>query len=137
MRCVKIFYMVNIILGTLPVARVGVRHIQFLSMGDIEYILKLAYFTAVTGTTTVLLGKLSVGLFLIRLMGPIFPWGRYFLYGNLLVYTLVSLATIGILLGQCVPVTGNWDIELISKGATHCVEKGIMYTVQEVQNGES
>ncbi|KAL4909599.1 hypothetical protein BDW74DRAFT_173092 [Aspergillus multicolor] len=63
--------------------------------------------------------KVSVGLFLLRFAAQR-KWLRWFIVGSVVLLVCFTIASLGTLIFQCVPVRAAWDFELRARKSTRC-----------------
>ncbi|CAG8971142.1 hypothetical protein HYALB_00008620 [Hymenoscyphus albidus] len=78
----------------------------------------------VTGITCV---KLSVGFFLLRLVQG--KWYKRFIIAWMIFLVIFTLACVGTLIFQCLPVEAAWDFELRFRVHAKCYEIGIFTSI--------
>ena len=84
------------------------RHIYYLDAAQLVRFQKLNFVTGILTNLIICLVKLSVALFLLR-MGGLRRWLRHSLFATIALLVSSTVATIVIILVQCIPIAGLWD----------------------------
>ena len=94
---------------------IGVKYGYGLHLAEItnpierELALKFTYISPAPSILASTAGKISMILFLLRLLGHTAQRGhRWFLFGAAAVMVVLNIFTIGIIVGQCSPVEKSW-----------------------------
>lgn len=61
------------------------------------------------GVMAIALGKASVAFLVLRLIGPITVWRKRFLYGNAMLFMLVSISSCVVMFVGCTPPRALWE----------------------------
>ena len=84
------------------------RHINYISHPDLVILLKLNTLVTIAGFVTLAFARMSIGLFLLRLVSQVRKW-TWVVYLGMALNVIQAVALI-ILTGlQCVPISKLWD----------------------------
>ncbi|KAL2840429.1 hypothetical protein BJY01DRAFT_20918 [Aspergillus pseudoustus] len=72
--------------------------------------------------------KISIGFFLLRFATQK-KWLKWLIIGSLIFLTAFTMASLGTLIFQCVPVRAAWDFELRAKPTTKCFSTHIYLSI--------
>ena len=70
-------------------------------------------------------GKISVGLMLLRIMGPNTVWRRYLVLFAISTAFVISCINVVLTYAQCSPVDALWNPSLIAEGKATCLKPSI------------
>jgi hypothetical protein len=87
----------------------GCRHAYALEPSQVPVLIKYNFISQAFGIVAPALGKISVGLLLVRIMGPNYRWRKWSLYGGLAVYGIFSAILVIITYVQCRPTSALWE----------------------------
>lgn len=93
----------------------GARHLFFLRPEELFLVLKYNFISQPFGAMAVAFGKISVGLLILRIMGPNTFWHKWFIYVNLFIYMIITIISCVFIFTQCTPAKGLWDPSLNAK----------------------
>lgn len=87
------------------------RHVYYLSAHGhrLSVFLKWHRIIPPFGFMSLLFGKISVSLLLLRIMGPKTVWRKWFLYGNMAIYTAIMVLSSILGFVQCNPPRALWE----------------------------
>ncbi|KAJ5088501.1 hypothetical protein N7456_012117 [Penicillium angulare] len=128
-----VLYTTAVALSTVLIAHGGIRHIEYLSLGDLTFVMKLEAISEPIGMFALVFGKSSVALFIRRISGTTKKWRRWFLDVNVVLYFLVSIAVLGVMFGQCAPAKALWDVELRESGQAKCMNSTVVLSLYMLQ----
>ncbi|KAJ5916916.1 hypothetical protein N7504_000931 [Penicillium tannophilum] len=120
-----VLYLIGLCLSTVMVRHGGLRHIQYLTMDQLEFVLKMEIVDQPFGVLSAMFGKISVALFICRVMGATAKYRRYIVYVNIAIYVALSFVNIGVLFGQCKPTAALWTPALAAAPSTKCLDASI------------
>ncbi|KAK4503764.1 hypothetical protein PRZ48_004679 [Zasmidium cellare] len=95
------------------------KHTQCIAMDDYTMYAKWQYYHSLWVMIGVVLVKISIALFLMRLVPPGKKWKR-FLWGAIVFLICFCLSCMGTLIFNCTPIAASWDFQLRSKPSTRC-----------------
>ena len=89
--------------------RGGARHSFYLTPAQITLIMKYSVISQPLGIISVVFGKTSVALLLLRIIGPVSTWRKRFIFGNLLLYWATTGVIIIVGFVRCSPTRAIWE----------------------------
>ena len=89
--------------------RGGARHLFYLNPDQITLVLKYSFISQPFFILSVVLGKSSVALLLLRIIGPVTTWRRRFLYGNFILYWAATVVGILSAFLRCSLTGSIWE----------------------------
>ena len=112
------------------------RHLYYLSGPETIEALKWSWVSqpfVIMGFAT---GKISVGLLLLRIIGPNTVWRKWILYFSITTAFIFSAINVVLTFVQCTPVAGLWNPALLASGEAHCWDPSIQAHFAEFLSGE-
>lgn len=97
------------IVSTLYVTSGGGRHIFHLIPDQVEAALKYFSINQTFAIMACAFGKTSIALLILRIIGPATIWRKWFLYINMGLYMVISIATCVFGFVRCDPVRALWE----------------------------
>lgn len=97
-------------MATVSMVNGGARHLYYLKPDQVIYALKNNVLSQPFGAMGTALGKCSVGLLILRIMGPSSFWRKWFIYGNMATLMAVTMSAALTILIQCAPTKALWEI---------------------------
>ncbi|EME46461.1 hypothetical protein DOTSEDRAFT_111802, partial [Dothistroma septosporum NZE10] len=95
------------------------KHTECVPKDDYEISAKWQYYHSIWVMIGVVLCKISIALFLMRLVPPQRRY-RYFLWGAIVFLICFCLSCLGTLIFACVPIRASWDLDVRAKPSTNC-----------------
>ena len=129
-------YAIGVAVTTRIISLGGLRHIEYVSPSNLAVILKLQFVNQPMGVMAAFFGKSSVAIFLVRLLGQMAKWTRFYLLCNVALYFVTCVLCIGILYGQCSPTKALWEPQLIATGQARCWNAQVNVGTSSLQGGE-
>ena len=105
----QVLFFVLTILVTLMAGKGGARHIYYLDPPHISTVVKYNWICQPFGIMSVAIGKLAVGLLILRILGSRTFWRKWFLYSSLTFTVLISASCCIINFVQCDPPRALWE----------------------------
>ena len=87
----------------------GARHLYYLEPQDVVLVLKYNFMSQPFGALAAVVGKSSVALLMLRIIGPKTDWRKRFLYLQLVIYMAITVVNIVLLFAQCSPSRALWE----------------------------
>lgn len=87
----------------------GCRHIFYLEPAQVVETVKLNFVAQAFGITAPTLGKLSVGVLMVRILGPHTVYRKWFIYITMAIYALWTALTVIFTYVQCTPTSALWS----------------------------
>lgn len=88
------------------------RHIYYVSSSDLMHMLKWIFILQVYAFYTLVFAKASIAILLMRLMGPERHLRKWFMWANVVLFTLSSIVLTVLSFTSCTPYQANWDLTL-------------------------
>lgn len=136
MLAMIILQLVTAAANTVQVQLGGMRHIYYVPQQSLEPILIYSFIGRFTTIMTIFFGKTSIGFLLLRILDRTKTWRNWFIWIHLIVFLLLSLASLLILLLQCIPTEASWKPQLVSEGKAHCANLSIQADIGIVTGGQ-
>ena len=111
----------------------GGRHLFYLTPQVIVLVLKYNFLSQPFGAMASAVGKSSVAFLLLRIIGPITVWRKWFIYSQLAIYLTITTVSIIVTFVQCSPSRTLWDPVPGSK----CWNLDISVDLTIVQSGKT
>ncbi|KAF2234615.1 hypothetical protein EV356DRAFT_501509 [Viridothelium virens] len=107
------------------------RHINYVSPGDLPVLAKVTLISSLVNTLGIMIVKISVCLFLLRMVRRARYSVLWLVYANLVILVPFTIATIIIDLVQCRPIEGYWNKSIDAK----CISPDTINVILKVQSG--
>ena len=128
----QILYTISAALASVCMAHGGARHLYYLDPEEIASVVKYNFISQPFGAVSSALGKTSVALLLLRIIGPNTVWRKWFIFANLAVYLPVTVLCCIFTFVQCSPTRALWEEVPHSK----CWKPDISTNVTILQSGD-
>ncbi|KAI0594613.1 hypothetical protein F4775DRAFT_426977 [Biscogniauxia sp. FL1348] len=99
------------------------RHVYYLDEKQAMYLVKLNYIGQPIGIVTVGTGKIAVGILISRLLGSLSKWRKRFVWGLLILTTIVTILAAIFTFTQCEVPAALWDPAL--RPTTYCWDPSV------------
>lgn len=101
-------------MGTVSLCTVSIyyglgRHTYYLDSDQIRHAQKWNWIVRPTGIMSIPFAKISISLFILRLLGPADKWQRWFLFVNMVLFSIVSILGCILTFVQCDPPRALWE----------------------------
>jgi hypothetical protein len=105
----QILFISTVSLSTVSIYYGLGRHIYYLDLYQITEATKWNWIVRPIDIMSIPFAKVSISLFILRLLGPADKWQKWFLYVNMTLFTVVSLLGSILTFIQCDPPRALWD----------------------------
>ena len=110
----QVLYAIGTSLVSVCMTHGGARHLYYLTPEERTVALKYNFLSQPIGAMAPVFGKISVGLLMLRIMGPNTVWRKWFVYGNLAIYMAISFLMVITTFVQCSPSRALWEMVPVS-----------------------
>ena len=125
------FAVAQSILEIFQVANGFGKHIEYLQPNQIKNVLFITTILEVLHTIGTLLVRVSVCLFVLRLVPPTHQEFYKYTYILIAFFAVISTATFMLILLACIPIQGTWDKEIKAR----CIARSTLEIIVKTQGG--
>ncbi|KAH8594230.1 hypothetical protein B0O99DRAFT_514284 [Bisporella sp. PMI_857] len=108
LACLLLYVTGSALLPVLTHYGIG-RHIYYVPPENISHVLRWNWIIQPFGIAAQPFGKISVSFFLVKLLGPKDVWRKWFLYANMILFSIMASLCIIFTYAQCNPPRALWE----------------------------